>query len=59
VATHPEQPLLALVITECNQWLEELACRKAGKESDKYVMMASVKLVNCIAHAAAQSRRAS
>jgi hypothetical protein len=56
VATHPEQPLLALVITECNHWLQDLARKKAEKESDKYVMMASVNLVNCIAHSAARRR---
>jgi hypothetical protein len=49
IATHPEQPLLSLVMTECNQWLKDLAQRKAEKESDKYVMMASINLVNCIA----------
>lgn len=50
ISAHPEQPLLALVTTECNAWLHDLAQRKAEKESDKYVMMASVNLVNCIAH---------
>ena len=58
VSAHPEQPLLALVMTECNQWLQDLAQRKAEKESDKYVMMASVNLVNCIAHSAAHRRGA-
>lgn len=50
ISAHPEQPLLALVTTECNAWLQDLARKKAEKESDKYVMMASVNLVNCIAH---------
>lgn len=50
ISMHPEQPLLALVTSECNAWLQDLAQRKAEKESDKYVMMASVNLVNCIAH---------
>ena len=59
IANHPEQPLLAVVINECNHWLQDLARRKVEKESDKYVMMASVNMVNCIAHAAAQPRRAS
>jgi hypothetical protein len=53
LSTHPEQPLLALVTSECNAWLQDLAQRKAEKKSDKYVMMASVNLVNCIAHSAA------
>jgi hypothetical protein len=55
VSTHPEQPLLALVTSECKAWLQDLAQRKAEKESDKYVMMALVNLVNCIAHAPARS----
>jgi hypothetical protein len=59
IATHSEQPLLALVVSESTQWLQDLAQRKAEKESDKYVMMASVNLVNCIAHSAAHRRRAS
>lgn len=58
ISAHPEQPLLALVTTECNAWLQDLTQRSAEKESDKYVMMASVNLVNCIAHAAAHRRRA-
>jgi hypothetical protein len=29
VATHPEQPLLALVIAECTQWLQDLFDRGA------------------------------
>lgn len=56
INAHPEQPLLALVTSECNAWLQDLAQRNAEKESDKYVMMASVNLVNCIAHTAAHRR---
>ena len=59
VDTHPEQPLLALVMTECNAWMKDLAQRNAEKESDKYVMMASVNLVNCIAHSTARRRSVS
>ncbi|MFI4890692.1 MAG: hypothetical protein ACHQIL_09180 [Steroidobacterales bacterium] len=58
VASHPEQPLLALVLSQCNEWLRDLAHRHDEKESDKFVMMASMNLVNCIAHADAQRRRA-
>jgi len=54
---HPEQPLLALVMRECTGWLKNVARRGAEKESDKYVMMASVNLVNCIAHSTAKRRR--
>ena len=50
INAHPEQPLLALITTECNAWLQDLSQRKAEKESDKYVMIASVNVVNCIAH---------
>jgi hypothetical protein len=45
---HPEQPLLAFVVSETNQWLRELSQRNAESESDKFVMMASMNLVNCI-----------
>lgn len=51
VASHPEQPLLAFVISESNQWLLDLARRNAESESDKYVMMVAVNLANCIAYA--------
>jgi hypothetical protein len=59
IATHPEQPLLALVVSECNKWLQNQTQKKAEKESDKCVTMASVNLVNCIAHSAAHRRPAS
>jgi hypothetical protein len=58
VGSHPEQPLLAYVMRENNQWLADLAQRGAEAESDKYVMMASVNLVNCIAYAHADAIRA-
>jgi len=48
---HPEQPLLAFVVSETNQWLREISQRHAEGESDKFVMMASMNLVNCIAAA--------
>jgi hypothetical protein len=48
---HPEQPLLAFVLSETNQWLGEIAERHAEAESDKFIMMASMNLVNCIAGA--------
>ena len=48
---HPEQPLLAFVLSETNQWLGEIADRNAESESDRFVMMASMNLVNCIAGA--------
>jgi hypothetical protein len=46
---HSEQPLLAFVVSETNQWLHELSERNAQAKSDKFVMMASMNLVNCIA----------
>jgi hypothetical protein len=59
VASHPEQPLLALAVSQCKEWLRNRAHTLTEKESDKFVMMASMNMVNCIAHAAAQCRRAS
>jgi hypothetical protein len=52
---HPEQPLLAFVVSETNQWLGAISERNAEAESDKFVMMASMSLVNCIAGAPASS----
>jgi len=52
---HPEQPLLAFVVSETNQWLREISQRNAEAESDKFVMMASMNLVNCIAGAPVSS----
>src|SRR5580704_2442268 len=52
---HPEQPLLAFVVSETNQWLGAIAERNAQAESDKFVMMASMNLVNCIASASVSS----
>jgi len=46
---HPEQPLLTFVLSEANQWLGAISERNAEAESDKFVMMASMNLVNCIA----------
>ena len=48
---HPEQPLLAFVLSETNQWLREISQRNREADSDKFVMMASMNLVNCIAGA--------
>lgn len=50
LANHPEAPLLAFVLSECNLWLEDLARCGTETESDKFVMMAAVNMVNCIAH---------
>jgi hypothetical protein len=58
LANHPEQPLLAFVLAESNTWLRDLARRQAESESDKYVMMASINLVNCIAHVEPRPLRA-
>ena len=48
---HPEQPLLGFVLSETNQWLREISQRDGEADSDKFVMMASMNLVNCIAGA--------
>jgi len=55
VGSNPEQPLLAYVMNENNRWLADVAQRGAEAESDKYVMMAAVNLVNCIAYAQADA----
>jgi hypothetical protein len=55
VKDHPEAPLLAYVIREFTLWLMELAEQGAESESDKYVMMAGINIVNCIAHAEIKS----
>jgi len=52
---HSEQPLLAFVVSETNQWLRAISQRHAEAESDKFVMMASMNLVNCIAGAPVSS----
>jgi hypothetical protein len=52
---HPEQPPLAFVLSETNQWLGAISKRNAEAESDKFVMMASMNLVNCIACAPVSS----
>jgi hypothetical protein len=52
---HPEQPLLAFVVNETSQWLREISERQAEAQSDKFVMMASINLVNCIAGAPVSS----
>lgn len=57
IDAHAEQPLLAFVLGECNGWLRTLARNNAEKESDKFVLMASINLVNCIAYAAVPTRR--
>lgn len=51
VMNHPEAPLLAYVFREFTLWLLELADRGTETESDKFVMMAGINIVNCIAHA--------
>jgi hypothetical protein len=56
LAGHSEAPLLAFVIGECNAWLADLARRNVESESDKFVMMPAVKLVNCIAAAERKER---
>ena len=52
---HPEQPLLAFVLGETNEWLREISQRNSEAKCDKFVMMASMNLVNCIAAAPATS----
>jgi hypothetical protein len=58
LANHPEQPLLAFVLSESNTWLRDLARRQTESEADKFVLMASINLVNCIAYAESRPLRA-
>lgn len=43
--SHPEKPLLAHVTGELNKWLASVT----PEATDKYVMLASINFVNCIA----------
>jgi hypothetical protein len=45
INAHPEKPLLAFVIERMAQWLTRIA----PEETDKYVMLTAINLVNCIA----------
>jgi hypothetical protein len=42
VCGHPEQPLLAFVLSETDQWLRQVSERETEAESGKFVMMASI-----------------
>jgi hypothetical protein len=55
IRRHPEQWLLAFVLSETDRWRRRVSERHEETESDKFVMMAAVNLVNCIAAAAATS----
>lgn len=46
ISAHPEQPLLAYVMTETAAWLG----RVVPEETDKYIILTAVNLVNCIAY---------
>jgi len=58
VSNHREAPLFAFVVNEFQGWLRDLNSRGIESESDKFVMMAGVNLVNCIASAGEQATRA-
>ena len=45
IEAHDEKYLLAFVINECASWLKTIQ----AVESDKYVLLALINLVNCIA----------
>ncbi len=51
-AGHPESALLAYVSTETTRWLGSVA----PLESDKYVLLSTMNVVNCIAHVPMQKR---
>lgn len=54
---HPEQAILAFVLHECNSWLAQIASHHTEAESDKFALMASFNLVNCIAYSQAAAIR--
>ena len=51
IEAHDEKYLLAFVINECTSWLKTIQ----AVESDKYVLLAVINLVNCIAIRPAQN----
>ncbi|MES3022004.1 MAG: hypothetical protein V4857_10520 [Pseudomonadota bacterium] len=44
--SHPEPELLAYVSNETSRWLSQVA----PEDSDRFVLMAAMNMVNCIAH---------
>ena len=50
VADHPEPMLLACVLKEVTTWLQRPEVRYVGLEQDKYVMLAAINTVQCIAY---------
>lgn len=42
--SHPEQSLLAFVTAETNNWLSRIV----SEDTDRYVILAAINLVNCI-----------
>lgn len=53
VREHPEPALLAWVVGSCQAWLTRTAAAHAEREADKYVLLAALTFVECIAHARA------
>jgi hypothetical protein len=56
VDAHPEQPLLTYVLAECASWLKQISDRESEAESDKFPLMVSLNIVNCIGHSASVTR---
>jgi len=52
---HPERMLLAYVLSEVNDWV----ARNGLAETDNYVILAAVNMVNCVAYAKATKRHTS
>ena len=52
-AGHPEPALLAYVSTETTRWLASVT----PLESDKYVLLSAMNVINCIAYAPTPKRR--
>ena len=53
VAEHPEPMLLAYVLKEVTTWLRRPEVRYAALEEDKFLILAALNIVQCIAYDAA------
>lgn len=50
IAEHPEPMLLAYVFNEVTTWLQRPEVRHAALEQDKFLMLAALNTVQCIAY---------
>jgi hypothetical protein len=57
VAEHPEPMLLAYVLKAIELWLQRPEVRYAEQEADKYILLAAINTVQCIAYGAPLAAR--